>query len=157
MAVRAQAEDFDPAAELEALTAEAGAPGAVVSFLGHVRGEGGAVRALTLEHYPGMAEKALAALEAEARARWPLEGCRIVHRFGRLEPGARIVMVAVASPHRGAAFAAAEFLMDRLKTDAPFWKREEGPQGARWIEARPADAEARARWTAPGTPPARKD
>ena len=146
MSVRVQAEDFDPGAELEALTLEAGAAGAVASFLGHVRGEGGAVSALTLEHYPGMAEKALEALEAEARKRWPLEGCRIVHRYGRLEPGARIVMVSVASPHRGAAFEAAQFLMDRLKTDAPFWKREEGPEGGRWVEARPADEAARERW-----------
>lgn len=151
MAVRVQAEDFDPAAELAALTAEAeaagGAPGAVVSFLGHVRGEGGAVEALTLEHYPGMAEKALAALEAEARGRWALQACRILHRHGRLEPGARIVMVATASPHRADAFASAAFLMDRLKTDAPFWKREEGPQGPRWIAAREADAEAREGWS----------
>ena len=150
MAVRVQAEDFDPAAELAALAEEAGAPGAVVSFLGHVRGEKGAVSALTLEHYPGMAEKALEALEDEARGRWALEGCRILHRFGRLEPGARIVMVATASPHRGDAFAAAAFLMDRLKTDAPFWKREEGPQGARWIGARESDAQARARWDEEG-------
>ncbi|MDD2868150.1 molybdenum cofactor biosynthesis protein MoaE [Neomegalonema sp.] len=147
MAVRVQAEDFDPAAELEALAAEAGAAGAVVSFLGHVRGEKGSVAALTLEHYPGMAERALEALEAEARRRWALEGCRIVHRHGRLTPGERIVMVATASPHRRDAFESAAFLMDRLKTDAPFWKREEGPQGARWIEAREADARARDRWS----------
>lgn len=144
MAVRVQAEDFDLGAEAEAL-AGAGEAGAVVTFTGHVRGEG--VTAMTLEHYPGMTEKALEEIEAEARRRWPLTGALIVHRYGRLLPGERIVMVATASRHRRAAFEAAEFLMDYLKTGAPFWKKEETAKGAAWVDARKADDEARARWS----------
>jgi molybdopterin synthase catalytic subunit len=101
---------------------------------------------MTLEHYPGMTEKELARIEAEARARWPLEDVLIIHRHGRLEPGERIVLVATASAHRQAAFDACQFLIDWLKTRAPFWKREEGPAGARWVEARAEDDDAAARW-----------
>lgn len=142
MAVRVQTEDFDPGAELAALTAGRSGVGGVVSFVGLVRdmAEGAPVEAMTLEHYPGMTERKLAEAEAEARARWPLEAVRIVHRFGRLEPGERIVLVAAAATHRDAAFAACAFLMDWLKTDAPFWKLEEGPAGARWVSAKDSDA-----------------
>ena len=107
---------------------------------------GGAVATIELEHYPEMTGKALAAIEAEARSRWRLDGCLIVHRFGRLEPGEQIMMVATASAHRGAAFAAAEFLMDYLKSRAPFWKKETGPDGGSWVEAREADEAALGRW-----------
>jgi molybdopterin synthase catalytic subunit len=148
MAVRVQAEDFDVGAELAALTAGRTDVGAVASFVGLVRDVHGAetVAAMTLEHYPGMTEKALAAIEAEARARWPLQGVVVVHRFGRLLPGDRIVMVGVASAHRRAAFEACDFLMDWLKTKAPFWKQEETPAGARWVEAKAADDAAARRW-----------
>lgn len=144
MAVRVQEADFDPGAELEALTEGNTEIGAVVSFTGHVRG--GGISEMVLEHYPGMTEKALAEIEAEAHARWPLQGSVIIHRVGPLAPGARIVFVATASPHRAAAFEAAEFLMDYLKTKAPFWKKEQTAQGARWVDARDADDSAAARW-----------
>jgi molybdopterin synthase catalytic subunit len=144
--VRVQREDFDLGAELAALRAGRTDIGALVSFTGLVRDAGGAVAAMELEHYPGMTEKALAAIEAEARSRWPLDACLIVHRYGRLSPGEQIVMVATASAHRGAAFAAAEFLMDYLKSRAPFWKKETGPQGSSWVEAHAADEDALARW-----------
>lgn len=142
MAARVQREDFDVGAEIEAMTTDSAEIGAVASFVGLVRSEGeaGPISALTLEHYPGMTEGKLAEAEAEARARWPLAAVRIVHRFGRLEPGERIVLVATASGHREAAFASCAFLMDWLKTDAPFWKLEEGPAGARWVAARESDA-----------------
>jgi len=148
MAVRVQEADFDVGAELAALTAGRTDVGAVASFVGLVRDVHGAqaVTAMTLEHYPGMTEKALAAIEAEARARWPLQEAVVVHRFGRLLPGDRIVMVGVASAHRQAAFEACAFLMDWLKTKAPFWKQEETPDGARWVEARDADDAAAGRW-----------
>ncbi len=145
MAVRVQREDFDLGAETAAL--EAGA-GAVVTFTGIVRG--GDVSAMTLEHYPGMTEAALAEIEAEARTRWPLSGATIIHRVGRLLPGERIMMVAAASAHRQAAFEAAEFLMDYLKTRAPFWKKEETGAGARWVDARETDESAARRWAAKG-------
>ena len=145
MAVRVQREDFDLGAEAAAL--EAGA-GAVVTFTGIVRG--GDVSAMTLEHYPGMTEAALAEIEAEARARWPLSGATIIHRVGRLLPGERIMMVAAASAHRQAAFEAAEFLMDYLKTRAPFWKKEETGAGTRWVDARETDESAARRWGAKG-------
>ena len=145
MTVRVQREDFDLGAEAAAL--EAGA-GAVVTFTGIVRG--GDVAAMTLEHYPGMTEAALAEIEAEAHTRWPLSGVTIVHRVGRLLPGERIMMVAAASAHRQAAFEAAEFLMDYLKTRAPFWKKEETGAGARWVDAREADESAARRWAAKG-------
>jgi molybdopterin synthase catalytic subunit len=144
VAVRVQREDFDLGAELAALRAGRRDIGALVSFTGLVRGDG--LEAMELEHYPGMTEKALARVEAEARGRWPLQACLIVHRYGRMAPGEQIMMVATASAHRGAAFAAAEFLMDYLKSRAPFWKKETGAEGARWVEAREADEAALGRW-----------
>ena len=145
MPVRVQAEDFDLGAEAEAL-GRGGEAGAVVTFTGHVRGAPGEVEAMTLEHYPGMTEAALAEIEAEALARWPLTGALIIHRVGRLMPGERIMMVAAASRHRKAAFEAAEFLMDYLKTRAPFWKKEDIGGDGRWVDAREDDDEAAARW-----------
>jgi molybdopterin synthase catalytic subunit len=147
VAVRVQEADFDVGAEIAALTAGRADIGAVVTFTGVVRAvAGGEAEALTLEHYPGMTEKALAAIEAEARGRWPLAGATIVHRVGRLAPGDRIVLVAAASAHRQAAFEAAAFLMDWLKTRAPFWKRQESAAGAEWVAARASDDAAAARW-----------
>jgi len=146
MPVRVQEADFDPGAELEALAANDPEIGAVVSFTGLVRGSGG-VETMTLEHYPGMTEKALAELEVEARERWPLQAALIIHRVGPLPVGARIVFVATASRHRAAAFEAAEFLMDFLKTRAPFWKKEVAADGtASWVDARESDDAATARW-----------
>jgi len=145
VAVRVQREDFDLGAELAALRAGRADIGALVSFSGLVRGAGG-LTAMELEHYPGMTEKALEAIEAEARARWALGASLIVHRYGRLLPGEQIMMVATAAPHRQAAFAAAEFLMDYLKSRAPFWKKEFGPDGGRWVPARETDEDALARW-----------
>ncbi len=144
MAVRVQSEDFDPGVEIAALTAGDVSAGAVSSFVGLVRG--GEVAAMTLEHYPGMTERALEALEAEARARWPLKRVTVVHRYGRMTPGERIVFVGASSESRHAAFEAAMFLMDRLKTDAPFWKKEERAGGEAWVEARASDDAARGRW-----------
>lgn len=146
MAARVQREDFDVGAELDALVAGRVDVGAVVSFTGLVRDVSGTLEAMELEHYPGMTEKALAAIEAEARARWPLEACLIVHRVGPMAPGERIMMVATASAHRAAAFAAAEFLMDYLKSRAPFWKKETGGGGSAWVDAREEDEAALARW-----------
>jgi molybdopterin synthase catalytic subunit len=149
MAVRVQAADFDLGAELAALRAGRADIGALVSFTGLVRdAEGGeSVSGLELEHYPGMTERALEEIEAEAHRRWPLKASLIVHRVGPLAPGEQIVMVATASAHRQAAFEAAEFLMDYLKSRAPFWKRETTPAGARWVDARTADESALARWS----------
>jgi molybdopterin synthase catalytic subunit len=146
--IRVQDADFDIGQELEALTAGNPRIGGLCSFVGLVRDmhEGDSVRAMTLEHYPGMTERALAEIEAEAQARWPLEASLIIHRFGRMEPGDRIVLVAAASPHREAAFEACHFLIDWLKTKAPFWKREETPDGGRWVDARDSDDAAAARW-----------
>jgi len=144
---RLQREDFDLGAELAALRAAAPGAGGLVSFTGLVRDRDGQVAAMELEHYPGMTEKALAAIEAEARGRWPLDACLIVHRFGPLRPGEQIMMVATASAHREAAFAAAEFLMDYLKSRAPFWKKESGPEGSAWVDARASDEAALARWS----------
>ncbi len=144
MAVRVQEADFDTGAEIAALSTGRDDVGAVVSFTGLVRG--GDVSEMVLEHYPGMTEKALEEIEAEARVRWPLEGVTIIHRVGPLAPGARIVFVATASRHRAAAFEAAEFLMDYLKTKAPFWKKETTPDGAQWVDARETDDMAAARW-----------
>lgn len=156
MAVRVQTGDFDIGAELEALTRDNHAIGGLTSFIGlvrdmHAKGPeaGKSVSAMTLEHYPGMTERQLEAIEAEARARWPLDATLIIHRHGRLEPGDRIVMVACASAHREAAFEACHFLIDWLKTKAPFWKREETPEGGRWVEAKDSDAAATARWSRP--------
>ena len=145
MAVRVQTEDFDLGAEAALLRGD-GEAGALVTFSGIVRGGADDVAAMTLEHYPGMTEAALEEIEAEARERWPLSAVLIIHRVGRLMPGENIMMVAAASRHRKAAFEAAEFLMDYLKTRAPFWKKEETAEGARWVDAREADDEAAARW-----------
>ena len=146
--IRVQREDFDIGQELERLSAGDHAIGGVASFVGLVRDMGGPeqVSALTLEYYPGMTEKKLAEIEAEANRRWPLSASLVIHRYGRLEPGDRIVLVATASPHREAALAACHFLIDWLKTDAPFWKSEETPEGERWVEARPEDDSAMRRW-----------
>ncbi|HZD27014.1 MAG TPA: molybdenum cofactor biosynthesis protein MoaE [Alphaproteobacteria bacterium] len=145
-------EDFDPGRELEALCAGRRDIGGVCSFVGLVRerNDGSAVAAMTLEHYPGMTERQLQALEQEALERWPLDAVLILHRHGRLEPGERIMMCAAASAHRQAAFEACQFLMDWLKTKAPFWKLEEGPEGERWVEARESDDAAAARWLETG-------
>jgi molybdopterin synthase catalytic subunit len=146
--IRVQREDFDIGRELEALAAGNPRIGGIASFVGLVRDMGGAdrVSALTLEHYPGMTEKKLAEIEEEARRRWPLDAALIIHRYGRLEPGERIVLVATASPHRKAALEACHFLIDWLKTKAPFWKSEETPAGERWVEARAEDDAAAERW-----------
>jgi molybdopterin synthase catalytic subunit len=154
MAIRVQREDFDVGAEIEALTRSMPRIGAVVSFIGlvrdmHVR-EGyhrDAVQALTLEHWPGVTEKALADIEAEAHRRWTLDASLIVHRYGRLEPGERIVLVLAASPHRDAAFDACRFLIDWLKTRAPFWKLEETPRGDQWVAAHADDDVAARKWS----------
>ena len=142
--VRIQAEDFDPAAEIAAFAE--GDPGGIATFAGHVRGENGLV-ALELEHYPEMTLKALEEIAAEAAACWPLAGLSVIHRFGRLQPGERIVFVGAAAAHRAEAIEAMHFVIDRLKTDAPFWKREIFADGtARWVEAQSSDVEARERW-----------
>ncbi len=148
MTIRIQTDTFDMGTEIDALRAGRLDVGAVASFVGYARhiNDGSGVTAMTLEHYPGMTEKALAALADEAAVRWPLIGTTIIHRVGRLLPGDPIVLVAVASRHRGDAFAACEFIMDFLKTQAPFWKKEETPEGARWVEARASDDTAAARW-----------
>jgi len=148
MAVRVQHEDFDLGAEVDALRAGNRAVGAVASFIGTVRdvSEGASVSAMELEHYPGMTEKSLEKIEAAARERWPLLGVTIIHRVGLLQPLDQIVLVAVASAHRGAAFAACEFIMDYLKSEAPFWKKEDTPEGARWVDARVSDDAALRRW-----------
>ncbi len=148
MTVRVQQDDFDVGAELAALSAGNHAIGGIASFVGVVRDVAGdaQVAAMTLEHYPGMTERALAEIAAEARQRWPLEACLIIHRYGRLEPGDRIVMVATASAHRQAALEACAFLIDWLKTKAPFWKLEETAAGAKWVDARDTDDQAAKRW-----------
>lgn len=151
MSVRVQEGDFDPGAELAALAAGRTDVGAVASFIGLCRGDpqadGAPLATMELEHYPGMTEKALAKIEAEAAERWPIAASVIIHRYGGLAPGDRIVFVAVASRHRRAAFEAAEFIMDYLKTRAPFWKRERDVEGAgRWVDARDGDDAAAERW-----------
>lgn len=148
MLVSVQSEDFDVGAEIDALTRGRHQVGAVATFIGLVRdiNDGSDVQAMTLEHYPGMTEHALEEIVAQARGRWTLDAVRVMHRYGRLEPGERIVFVGVTSAHRGDAFAACEFIMDFLKTRAPFWKREETPQGARWVDARESDDSAAERW-----------
>ncbi len=146
--IRIQAEAFDASEELKAFSRGSKAGGTVL-FLGSGRdlNDGEPVSAMTLEHYPGMTEKALAAIDAEAQRRWPLEKTLIIHRHGRLEPGDDIVLVLAASAHREAAFEACAFLIDWLKTKAPFWKLEEVGKGARWVDARSSDDEAAARWS----------
>jgi molybdopterin synthase catalytic subunit len=148
MSVRVQSEAFDLAREVEALRAGDPRIGAVVTFLGTVRdiNDASAVSTLTLEHYPGMTEKALADIVAEAKQRFDIYGARVVHRVGALQPTDATVLVAVTSAHRGEAFAACHFIIDYLKTRAPFWKKELTPAGERWVEAREADDDAAARW-----------
>ncbi len=147
--IRIQHDDFDIAREIAALSHGRTDMGAVVSFTGLCRDEGArGVSALTLEHYPGMAEHEIASHVEQALARWPLLGVTVIHRVGRMVPGDNIVLVVTASSHRAAAFEAAEFLMDYLKTNAPFWKSEESRDGTAWVEARHEDDAATARWTA---------
>ena len=148
MTVRVQTGDFDAGAEIAGLRAGNPAVGAVASFIGVARdvNDGASVATLTLEHYPGMTERALEDIVGQARARWNVLDILVVHRVGELRPLEQIVLVAVTSAHRGEAFAACEFVMDYLKTEAPFWKRESSPQGERWVEARDSDTDARARW-----------
>jgi molybdopterin synthase catalytic subunit len=146
MTVRIQREDFDVGAEIAALSQGRHDVGAVASFTGICRADGG-IAAMTLEHYPGMAEAEIESHVAEAQSRWPLMGVTVIHRFGRMVPGDNIVLVVVASSHREAAFAAAEFLMDYLKTRAPFWKKEVREGGADWVRARATDDTAAARWS----------
>jgi len=147
--IRIQEADFDVAREMALLTRGRTDIGAVVSFSGICRGTeaGGEIAALTLEHYPGMAEAEIERHAEQAMSRWPLQGLTVIHRFGRIEPGQNIVLVLTASQHRQAAFEAAEFLMDYLKTSAPFWKQEESAEGSSWVEARAHDDAAAARWT----------
>jgi molybdopterin synthase catalytic subunit len=147
--IRLQADDFDPAVESAKLTNGRTDIGALVSFIGICRGGEGAdaIEALTLEHYPGMADEEIARHVEQATARWPLLGVTVIHRHGRIPIGGNIVLVLTASAHRAAAFEAAEFLMDYLKTSAPFWKREEGGQAKGWVEAKAADDAAASRWT----------
>jgi molybdopterin synthase catalytic subunit len=145
--IRVQEQPFDVGAELAALAAGRTDIGAVASFIGLVRDMADApITAMTLEHYPGMTEKKLAEIEAEANARWPLQASLIVHRYGRMLPGEPIVLVATASAHRAAALEACAFLIDWLKTEAPFWKLEETGEANRWVEARATDGAAAARW-----------
>ena len=146
--VAVQTADFDLSAEIAALRRANPRVGAVVSFVGTVRdlNDGQAVAVMELEHYPGMTEKALEGIVEQARTRWPLAGVRVVHRVGPLKPMDQIVLVAVGAAHRGEAFAACEFIIDYLKTDAPFWKKEQTPAGARWVDARVTDDTARAKW-----------
>jgi len=145
--IRLQVEDFDLAAESAKLTHGRTDIGAVVSFIGICRGGADAIEALTLEHYPGMAEEEIVRHVDEAVQRWPLLGVTVIHRHGRIRIGENIVLVLTASAHRAAAFEAAEFLMDYLKTSAPFWKREEGGAREGWVEAKADDDQAAARWT----------
>ena len=152
MPVRVQTDDFDLGAEVAALRAGNPRVGAVACFVGTVRdlNEGTGVRTLTLEHYPGMTERSLEDICAQARARWSLEDVLVVHRVGTMAPQDQIVLVATTSAHRGEAFAACEFIMDYLKTRAPFWKKELTPEGERWVEARSSDDEAASRWSGGG-------
>jgi molybdopterin synthase catalytic subunit len=145
MAVLVQQADFDLAAELSKLAGSDGTAGAVISFTGLVRGDSD-LHALELEHYPAMTTAALELIEQAARKRWGLIDVRIIHRFGRLELGAQIMMVAVSAPHRRAAFEAADYIMDYLKSRAPFWKKEHSVQGSTWVEAKSEDEDDLARW-----------
>lgn len=151
LTVRVQAEDFDAAAEVAQLTGGRSDIGAVVTFTGLCRSEDGRLSALELEHYPGMAEDEIGRVADEAARRWPIMGATVIHRYGKIAPGGNIVLVVVTSSHRAAAFEAAEFLMDFLKTRAPFWKKEHGRDGSAggWVDAREADDAATARWTSP--------
>jgi molybdopterin synthase catalytic subunit len=146
--VRVQQHDFDLSTEVARLRADNPRVGAVVTFVGAVRdlNEGASVAEMELEHYPGMTEQSLAAIVDQACARWPLSGALVIHRVGPLKPLDQIVLVAVSAAHRGEAFAACEFIIDYLKTDAPFWKKEQTPEGARWVDARVTDEAAMAKW-----------
>jgi molybdopterin synthase catalytic subunit len=148
MAVRIQEQDFDISRELAALRAGDKRVGAVASFVGVVRdlNDAAQVSTLTLEHYPGMTEKALTQIVDDARRRWDIYDALVIHRIGALQPSDQIVLVAVTSAHRGESFAACQFIMDYLKTRAPFWKKERTPEGERWVEARASDEDAAARW-----------
>lgn len=148
MTVRIQREDFDAGAEIARVRAGDPRIGAVASFVGVARdrNDGAAVSTLVLEHYPGMTEKAIEAIVEQARARWQVAEILVIHRIGELKPLEQIVLVVVASSHRGDAFAACEFVMDYLKTEAPFWKKEATPEGERWVDARESDEKARSRW-----------
>lgn len=148
MSISIQIEDFDIAAELAALRTGRANAGALVSFTGSVRDFSGAekIENINLEHYPGMSEKALEKIIAEANQRWHLLGVRVIHRVGQLLPNEQIVLVAVASEHRSDAFAACEFIMDYLKMSAPFWKREQTPQGTRWLDTKDTDVQRMGRW-----------
>ena len=149
MAVRVQREDFDIGAEIAAFRRADPGIGAIASFIGLVRdvNDSEAIAGMTLEHYPGMTEKALAGIVAEAKHRWDIVDALVIHRIGELKPLDQIVLVVVTGAHRGEAFAACEFIMDYLKTQAPFWKKEQTPQGAHWVEARSSDDEAAERWS----------
>ncbi|MPS47929.1 molybdopterin synthase catalytic subunit MoaE [Methylobacillus sp.] len=148
MTVRVQEEDFDVGEEITRLRLQYPQAGAVVSFMGQVRdlNDGQSVASLKLEHYPGMTEKSLSAIVEQARQRWPIFDAVVIHRIGTLAPQAQIVLVVVASAHRGDAFAACEFIMDYLKTEAPFWKKESTPEGEKWLDFRESDQAARGRW-----------
>jgi len=146
--IKVQLEPFDVGEEIAALTRGNTSIGGIVSFVGTVRemSEGNAIHSMTLEHYPGMTERALEEIEAQAHQRWPLEASKIIHRYGKLAPGDGIVLVITASAHRQAAFEACEFLMDWLKTKAPFWKLEENDEGGNWVDAREEDTTATEKW-----------
>jgi molybdopterin synthase catalytic subunit len=144
--IRVQEDDFDIGAEVDRIKAGRSDIGAIVTFTGTVRDQAGAVSEMMLEHYSGMTERELERIEAEALSRWPLQASLIVHRTGTLQPGDNIVLVITASEHRDAAFDAARFLMDYLKTSAPFWKRESGSAGSHWVEAEANDTDAVSRW-----------
>lgn len=148
MTIRVQTEDFDLAVELAILQSSKPDIGAIVTFIGMVRNlnDGDIIKTLTLEHYPGMTEKSLSAIELEAKSRWNISQSLIIHRVGTLKPNDQIVLVVVTSPHRAEAFAACEFIMDYLKTKAPFWKKETTSMAERWVEAKSSDDEAQARW-----------
>lgn len=148
MAVRVQTEDFDVGAEVNAMRLSNPNIGALVSFVGQVRdlNDGDNVASMALEHYPGMTEKSLESIVEQAKNRWAIEDALIVHRVGELKPLDQIVLVLVASAHRKDAFTACEFMMDYLKTEAPFWKKEQTPSGARWVEAKDSDDQAKSRW-----------
>jgi molybdopterin synthase catalytic subunit len=146
MQIKVQAAPFDAGAEVAAFSAAVRGAGAVVTFTGLVRDEGGRLAGMEIEHYPGMTEKAIGAIVEEAVARWSLVDALVIHRHGRLGPGEAIMMVATAAGHRGEAFAAAEFLMDYLKSRAPFWKKELGAEGSEWVAAKDADEAALKRW-----------
>ena len=149
MTIRIQHEDFDAGAEISRMRLGRPDTGAVASFIGQVRdlNDGSNVSSMTLEHYPGMTEKALETIVEQAKQRWDIFDALVIHRVGTLQPTEQIVLVVVSGAHRGEAFAACEFIMDYLKTEAPFWKKEQTAEGQRWVESRNSDDQARARWT----------